>query len=315
VRSLVFAPDNRTLAVCTGVAVKVWDSAINQELYSLSGGVGAAFSPDGTLLAYPGQDENNNDGLMLWDISGKDFKPEEVGKGKKRIFIPDDNVRCPVFSPNGKTIAAAVGGKVKFWEVATGKEGEPLAKEHKSSVNAVVYVNGGKSIVSGDARGVVVLWDISDPAAPKKSGDYKQPGSLPITSISAPAGGNAVAVSTGGGVIAVLDTATLKELSVIRTGTGAKPVAVKGAAVSPDGRLIASTTADQTDLETKLWDAASRQQVVSFLAHQNVVNCVAFSPDGGTLATGSDDRSVKLWSVATLLALNAPKPAPPKPAK
>ena len=142
VRSLTFAPDGKTLAVCTGVIVKIWDYSTKTEKFMLSGGGGATFSPQGDLIAYPGQDENNNDGLMIWDIT-------ETGKGKKRTFISDDNVRSPQFSPDGKTIAAAVGGKVKFWEVATGKEGEPLAKGHKSSISVIAYVNNGKGLGFG----------------------------------------------------------------------------------------------------------------------------------------------------------------------
>src|SRR5947207_13094697 len=99
VRAVLFSPNGKTIAVSTGIKITLWEWEGSKAPVEIDGGVGAAFSKDGTLIAYPGQNELFNDGLMIWNI----------GANKKQLFIVDDNVQSPAFSPDGLKFSAAVG--------------------------------------------------------------------------------------------------------------------------------------------------------------------------------------------------------------
>ena len=71
---------------------------------------------------------------------------------------------------------------------------------------------------------------------------------------------------------------------------------VCGVAFSPDGRLLAGGSDDET---VRLWDPATAKHRRTLTGHTNWVRGVAFSPDGRLLASGSDDETVRLWDPAT----------------
>jgi serine/threonine protein kinase len=71
---------------------------------------------------------------------------------------------------------------------------------------------------------------------------------------------------------------------------------VKLAALSPDGKLVASAG---TDHSIKLWDFATGEERRTLQGHSGMVRFVAFSPDGRVLASAGMDRQIKLWDVAT----------------
>ncbi|MER6736570.1 WD40 repeat domain-containing protein, partial [Streptomyces puniciscabiei] len=72
---------------------------------------------------------------------------------------------------------------------------------------------------------------------------------------------------------------------------------VNAVAFSPDGRLLATASADQT---VRLWDTETHNPVGEpLIGHVAEVNAVAFSPDGRLLATASADQTVRLWDTET----------------
>ena len=67
--------------------------------------------------------------------------------------------------------------------------------------------------------------------------------------------------------------------------------------VSPDGKLLATTSGDRT---VRLWDTATGDKRGEPLTgHTDSVLGVAFSPDGKLLATTSADQTLRLWDTAT----------------
>ncbi|MDX3539728.1 hypothetical protein PV721_36490 [Streptomyces sp. MB09-01] len=70
---------------------------------------------------------------------------------------------------------------------------------------------------------------------------------------------------------------------------------VNSVAFSPDGRTLATGSADGT---ARLWDTATGTPRATLRGHPDEVASVAFSPDGRTLATASADGA-RLWDTAT----------------
>jgi len=113
----------------------------------------------------------------------------------------------------------------------------------------------------------------------------------------APAGGSEaaqLAAATSDGGVVLLDAT---DLSTVAGPVQATSDPITDLTVSPDGStIVVGTTGGRTrDVVTVEVESA---EVRTLEGHGAEVSGVAFSPDGSMLATGSDDRSIILWTTA-----------------
>jgi WD40 repeat protein len=63
-------------------------------------------------------------------------------------------------------------------------------------------------------------------------------------------------------------------------------------AYSPDGKRLATASTDKT---SKVWDAETGKELLTFRGHSNFVFDLVFSSDSKRIATASADNTVKIW--------------------
>jgi len=310
VRAVTFSPDDLYIASASNdLTIRIWrnggkaealplpaadnsnkdiSSQIMSDICELTGHTdwvhSVSVSPDGTFIVSSSSDRS----IRIWDIqTGKERLPPLHGHTGRVYSV--------TISPDGRLVASGSEDKsVRLWDVQTGVAvGQPM-QGHSDFVNAVVFSPDALWLASGSADKTVRIWDV----ATRRSLDLSplECRNLVISVAFSP-NGQLVAAGDDSGSISLWNSETGQPA---REPLDTSTTLAVSIGFSPEGSYVAACgfSDDCGDSFVQTLDISTGEKVLNLSGHTDGVRSVAYSSNGRFIATGSDDRTVRLWDAA-----------------
>ena len=337
VDELVFSPDGTILAAhALDTPVRLWDVTTGHSLITLTEKLGFSrilmFSKDGKTFV--GQTKSGE--IELWDVATKKLRTRLDGK-------LNSTIHALAFSPDAKIIAGVnPNGDFRVWDANTGAELFSFVTGNTEKLNALAFSPDSSTLASGhtttiqfwDTRTFTQLSNRIDANALLSALVFSPDGRTVTTAESFIFNikkHDAFIKESVIGTMNLWDIRTGYKLSAfgVESSRGKVPVfprlqrgsssssgGMGGTVVfSQNGYMLA--TALNSERATKenrftvlLWEVPHGKSQFTLKGHTDKVNVLAFTPNGHTLASGSEDGTIRLWDASTgtqILSLPAGK--------
>ena len=323
---VAISPDSRWLVTGSwDKTARLWDlmakdpAAAPIVLRGHEGGIHCvAISPDGRWLVTGSEDKT----ARLWDLTAKDpAAAPTILRGH------EGGIRCMAISPDGRWLVTGseqwlvTGGgydrTARLWDL-TAKDSSAVPAGTVlpvSGVKAVAFSPDNRWLVTGSDDKTARLWDLT----------AKDPAAAPTILRGHESGIVCVAISPDGRwLVTGSGDKTARVWDLAAKDPAAAPIVLRGheqpigcVAISPDGRWLVTGSCPGLvtgsyelkfayDRTARLWDLTAKDPAAAPIVlrgHEDLISCVAISPDGRWLVTGSNDGTARLWDLTAPAAV------------
>lgn len=295
VYALAFSPDGRWLASTdTEGFLLLWDLWADSESYDVLTAEGSQvvqFSPDGQTLAVTTWDGQ----VVLWDMRSFLAEEAEIPEPMRTLQLGKEVAQL-VFGPADRGLyARTTDGSVWYWNLADlAVDGEPVYIEQDKDV-VTLALSGNGRYLAGFVRGLVLIRDLDSPArAVIRTFDSGRDDIVHYAAFSPD--NKSLATGSDSGNVAIWNFLGTSSNVLQTRFQPPQETTIGNLQFSPDGRWLA--TISEEDWTIRLYDRSNPNSTPFVLrGHTSGLQTLAFSPTNEFLASGSDDRTVRLWQL------------------
>lgn len=227
----------------------------------------------------------NDTATMFWELmDGR----RTIGECARLIAGEQGVGICVSFSPDGAMLAAGNSDKVvRLWHLES-REMAGALNGHEDELHSVSFSPTGSMLASASEDGTVRLWDLRTKAELTTLRGHTEP----VFSVAFSSDGTKLASGSEDGTVRQWNVATGNQLSMLRRDDW-----VFSVAFAPGEAMVAFGSADKS---VYLWhDLDPNSKLLNLAGHRAAVYSVAVNSAGKLIASGSEDRTIRLWELET----------------